>query len=138
MKRIRKAYDTAFKKQAVELAKGKTNKSEIARELGIKPTLLYKWCKEAQELCDANFPDNEKLKLTANQQRFKELENKLANAELEYEIFKKSNQSFLKDQQMLRMFILDHENEFPVLIMCKALKVGRSSYYHWRQSRQRI
>jgi len=42
MKRIRKTYDTAFKKQAVELAKERTNKSELARELGIRSNLLYK------------------------------------------------------------------------------------------------
>ncbi|WP_262885653.1 hypothetical protein [Myroides sp. LoEW2-1] len=34
MKRIRKTYDAAFKKQAVELAKERTNKSELARALG--------------------------------------------------------------------------------------------------------
>ncbi|TDS55339.1 transposase [Myroides indicus] len=49
MKRIRKNYNAAFKQQAVELIKEKMNKSELARELGIRTTSLYKWCKEAKK-----------------------------------------------------------------------------------------
>ncbi|MFD0699753.1 transposase [Myroides pelagicus] len=96
MKRIRKAYDAAFKQQAVELAKERTNKSELARELGIKATLLYKWCKEAQELGEASFPGNGKQKLTPEQERIQYLEKKLATVELEYEILKKAIGIFSK------------------------------------------
>ena len=100
MKRIRKAYDAAFKQQAVELAKERTNKSELARELGIRATLLYKWCKEAQDLGDASFPGNGKQKLTPEQERIKELEKKLekklASVELEHEILKKAIGIFSK------------------------------------------
>ena len=96
MKKIRKAYDTAFKHQAVELAKERTNKSELARELGIRSTLLYKWCKEAQEFGDASFPGNGKQKLTPEQERIKELERKLAAVELEHEIVKKAIGIFSK------------------------------------------
>lgn len=96
MKRIRKTYDAAFKKQAVELAKERTNKSELARELGIRATLLYKWCKEVQDLGDASFPGNGKQKLTPEQERIKELEKKLAAVELEHEILKKAIGIFSK------------------------------------------
>lgn len=96
MKRIRKAYDAAFKQQAVELAKERSNKSELARELGIKATLLYKWCKESQEFGEASFPGNGKQKLTPEQERIKELENKLATVELEHEILKKAIGIFSK------------------------------------------
>ena len=96
MKRIRKTYDSAFKKQAVELAKERTNKSELARELGIRATLLYKWCKEAQEFGDGSFPGNGKQKLTPEQERIKELEKKLAAVEFEHEILKKAIGIFSK------------------------------------------
>lgn len=96
MKRIRKTYDAAFKKQAVELSKERTNKSELARELGIRATLLYKWCKEAQEFGDGSFPGNGKQKLTPEQERIKELEKKLAAVELEHEILKKAIGIFSK------------------------------------------
>ena len=38
----RKTYDPAFKRQAVELTKTRKYVSELARELGIQPQLLYK------------------------------------------------------------------------------------------------
>ncbi|SIS76057.1 transposase, partial [Chryseobacterium piscicola] len=43
MKQERKIYDPAFKTQAVQLSRERNNISELARELGIKVTLLYKW-----------------------------------------------------------------------------------------------
>jgi len=49
MKRGRKIYDPAFKTKAVQLSKERTNVSELARELGIVVTLLYKWRKEYNE-----------------------------------------------------------------------------------------
>ena len=42
MKRERKIYDPAFKTKAVQLSNERANISELARELGIKVTLLYK------------------------------------------------------------------------------------------------
>ncbi|MFY1047882.1 transposase [Chryseobacterium sp. GP-SGM7] len=38
--------------------------SELARELGIAVTLLYKWRKEYEEFGEGSFPGNGKLKLT--------------------------------------------------------------------------
>ena len=35
---------------------------------------------------------------------------------------------------MIYLFILNHEHEFPIEIMCKVLEVSRSSYYHWKWS----
>ena len=49
MKRERKTYDPAFKTKAVQLSNERTNVSELARELGVKVTLLYKWRKEYEE-----------------------------------------------------------------------------------------
>ncbi|WP_432636539.1 transposase [Empedobacter falsenii] len=42
-------YDTAFKIRAVELSNDRSNLSELARELGIKVSLHYKWRKEYQQ-----------------------------------------------------------------------------------------
>ena len=42
MKRERKIHDSAFKTKAVQLSNKRTNISELARELGIKATMLYK------------------------------------------------------------------------------------------------
>ena len=45
MKIIRKIYETAFKVKAVELSNKRSNITELARELGIRVIMLYKWCK---------------------------------------------------------------------------------------------
>ena len=56
MKRERKIYDPAFKTKAVQLSNERDNISELARELGIKVTLLYKWRKEYEEFGEDSFP----------------------------------------------------------------------------------
>ncbi len=90
MKATRQIYDSSFKRQALELSKDRKNLSELARELGIKPTMLYKWRKESEEYGEGSFPGNGNLKLTAEQERIHELENKLRDFELEHNILKKA------------------------------------------------
>lgn len=96
MRKVRKTYDESFKRHSVELAKDRNNKSELARELGIGVTLLYKWCKEAEEFGASSFPGNGNLKLTPEQERIRDLEKKLATVELEHEILKKAIAIFSK------------------------------------------
>ncbi len=90
MKRERKIYDPAFKTKAVQLSNEGANISELARELGIKATLLYKWRKEYVEFGTGSFPRNGNLKLTPEQEKIHELEKKLKDAELERDILKKA------------------------------------------------
>ncbi len=92
----RKSYDAAFKRQAVELSKGRKNLSELARELGIRPHHLYNWRKEYKEFGEGSFPGNGNLKLTSEQERIHELEKKLRDVELEHEILKKAVAIFSK------------------------------------------
>ncbi|MGV0949049.1 transposase, partial [Empedobacter falsenii] len=49
MKGQKNHYDASFKLRAVELSYERSNISELARELGIKSSLLYKWRKDYQE-----------------------------------------------------------------------------------------
>src|SRR5690606_20001684 len=90
MKQERKIYDPAFKIKAVELSNNRSNLSEVARELGIKVSLLYKWRKDYQEYGQGSFPGNGNLKLTPEQERIHELKKKLNDAELERDILKKA------------------------------------------------
>lgn len=96
MKQERKIYDPAFKTKAVQLSNERTNISELARELGIKASLLYKWRKEHEEFGSGSFPGNGKLKLTIEQEKIHELEKKLKDAELERDILKKAISIFFK------------------------------------------
>lgn len=69
MKRERKIYDPAFKKKAVQLSNERDNISELARELGIKVMLLYKWRKEYEEFGEDSFPGKGNLNLTPEQDK---------------------------------------------------------------------
>ena len=71
MKQSRKIYDAVFKRKAVELSQERSNISELARELGIRVTLLYKWRKEQEEFGKGN------LKLSPEQEKIHQLEKKL-------------------------------------------------------------
>ena len=99
MKQGRKIYDAAFKIRALELSNDRSNLSELARELGIKVSLLYKWRKEYQQFGTGSFPGNGNLKLTPEQERIHELEKKLKDADLERDILKKAISIFSKSDR---------------------------------------
>ena len=65
MKTIRKIYDSAFKLKAVELSNERSNITELARELGIRVTMLYKWRKEYEKFGTGSFPGTGSLKQTS-------------------------------------------------------------------------
>ena len=48
-------YDSAFKRQAVELCKGRKNIPELSRELGVKAHQLYRCRKEYDRLGEGSF-----------------------------------------------------------------------------------
>ena len=96
MKTIRKIYDTAFKTKVVELSNDRSNITELARELGIRATMLYKWRKDYEQFGSGSFPDKGTLKQTPEQKIIRELEAKLKGAELERDILKKAIGIFSK------------------------------------------
>ena len=87
----RRKYDSDFKRNAVKLTEepGRTV-SEIAENLGISKDLLYRWRREMRAKDDIAFPGNGREALTSQQQRIRDLEKKLKNAEMEREILKKA------------------------------------------------
>ncbi len=90
MNHERKTYDAAFKTKAVELSLERANISELARELGITATLLYKWRKAYEAMGEVSFPGRGKVARTAEQEKIHILEKKLKDAELERDILKKA------------------------------------------------
>ncbi len=96
MKTIRKIYDTAFKTKVVELSNERSNITELARELGIRATMLYKWRKDYEQFGSGSFPGKGTLKQKPEQKIISELEAKLKDAELERDILKKAIGIFSK------------------------------------------
>jgi len=93
----RRSYTEEFKKDAVELSfnSDKTIK-EIAEDLGISYGNLTRWRREYKQKGDLAFPGNGNQKLTPEQQKIKELEDKLKEAKLERDILKKAVAIFSK------------------------------------------
>jgi transposase len=96
MKEERKIYDPAFKIKAVELSNERNNITELARELGIRVSMLYKWRADYDKYGQGSFPGKGNLKLTPEQEKIHELEKKLRDAELERDILKKAIGIFSK------------------------------------------
>ena len=93
---MRKTYDRSFKTKAVELSNERSNITELARELGIRVSMLYKWRKEYEKFGTGSFPGKGILKQTPEQKIISELEAKLKDAELERDILKKAIGIFSK------------------------------------------
>lgn len=94
-----KNYDADFKIKAVELSNNRSNLSVLARELGIKVNLLYKWRKDYQEYGTDSFLGNGNLKLTTKQERIHELRKKLKEVEFVLDILKKAISIFSKSDR---------------------------------------
>ncbi|MCK9301159.1 MAG: transposase [Bacteroidales bacterium] len=90
MKKQRTHYDKAFKENAVKLSLERKNVSELAHELGISPTLLYRWRKEYQAQGENSFPGNGVRSREGEAGRVIELEKRLKEAETERDILKKA------------------------------------------------
>ena len=87
-KRKRK-YDKEFKIEAVRLAtKGDRSAAEVARDLGIRPNLIYNWKERLAEDKDQVFPGQGRLKPEAEEMR--RLKRQLADAKEERDILKKA------------------------------------------------
>jgi transposase len=96
MKQSRKIYDALFKRKAVELSQERSNISELARELGIRVSLLYKRRKEQEEFGAGSFPGKGNLKLSPEQEKMHQLEKKLKDVDLERDMLKKAIGIFSK------------------------------------------
>jgi transposase len=88
--RERKIYSKEFKIKAVELSNVRGNIQEIARELDVKPELIYRWRKEFGLNPSIAFAGNGKKQLTEEQKEIARLKRKLADMEMERDILKKA------------------------------------------------
>jgi len=87
----RRKYDPDFKRNSVQLTEepGRTV-AEVAKNLGISKDLLYRWRQAQRVNKKLAFPGNGREALTSQQQKIRELEKSLKNAEMERDILKKA------------------------------------------------
>jgi transposase len=87
----RRKYDPDFKRNAVRLTEDPGRKvADVAENLGISKDLLYRWRKGQCFNKELAFPGNGREALTTQQEKIRELEKKLKNAEMERDILKKA------------------------------------------------
>lgn len=86
MVKERQHYDRDFKENAVELARIRGNISEVARELGIRSELLYRWNREKGRYGEGGFsgrgnkniaPEDKELALLAKENNRLKMENEI-------------------------------------------------------------
>ena len=91
-------YPEAFKVEAVRLLKeGSNPASEVAMQLGIKRTLLYRWRDEFDKKGDAAFARNPGRPKAENLSELSRLKRELAEVKEERDILKKAAAYFAKD-----------------------------------------
>jgi len=96
MSKERKVYDKEFKLRAVRMSYESGKITELAKELGMRPELLYRWRTELQKEESQQFPGHGNKAMTAEQAENARLKKQLTNAEMELEILKKAIGIFSK------------------------------------------
>jgi transposase len=96
MSRERKAYPKEFKLMSVELSNTRNDLTALAKELDIKPSLLYRWRKEYSTKQNGSFPGNGKVILTEAEQEVARLKKELRETQVERDILKKAVSIFSK------------------------------------------
>ena len=87
----RRKYDSDFKRNAVLLSEEPGRAvSEIADNLGISKDLLYRWRREYRARAGYSFPGNGREDLAPQEQKIRDLERRLRDAEMERDILKKA------------------------------------------------
>jgi transposase len=93
MIKTKRQYSKEFKEKAVSLSYQRGNISELADELGISVSRIYKWRTQERKQSNPSSPcqDNQDEQL-----EIKKLKKELQNAQLELEILKKAIHIFSK------------------------------------------
>lgn len=75
---------------AVELSKSRDNLNELARELGIRVELLYRWRSEHLQKPEGSFSGHGKPRHTPEEAEIARLKKQLRDVEMERDILKKA------------------------------------------------
>jgi transposase len=94
----RRKFDAQFKHDALRLIEESNRRiSDLAKELGVRPALLYRWKSEQAADPDHAFPGKGKMK--PEQDQVRRLEQELAQTKQERDILKKALAFFSKNER---------------------------------------
>lgn len=94
----RRRFDAQFKRDALRLVQESNRKiSDIARDLGIRPELLYRW--KSEQAADPEHAFAGKGHMKPDQEYVRRLERELVQARQERDILKKALAYFSKNER---------------------------------------
>ena len=94
----RRKFDSQFKHDALRMVQESNRRiTDIAKDLGIRPELLYRWKNEQAADPEHAFPGKGKLK--PEQDQVRRLEQELAQAKQERDILKKALAFFSRNER---------------------------------------
>ncbi len=94
----RRRFDAQFKLDALRLIEDTSRTvRDIARELDVRPELIYRWQRELQKNPEQAFPGKGKLK--PEQDQVRQLEQELARVKQERDILKKALAFFSRNER---------------------------------------
>lgn len=83
-------FSKEFKLKAVELSDLRGNTQEVARELGVRAALIYRWRSELRGDRQLAFSGNGNKQLTEEQRELARLKRELDDVKMERDILKKA------------------------------------------------
>ena len=115
-------YTEEFKQSIVSLYESGKNSTQICKEYGMSSSTLHKWIKKYTKV---QVSETETMTMA----EIKKMQKKLALLEEENIILKKSNGYLLKGIRERVELISRLSKEHSIKLLCKVLKVARSTYY---------
>ncbi|WP_152981183.1 IS3 family transposase [Stenotrophomonas koreensis] len=124
----RRKFSAEFKRGAVEQAsRPGVSCAQVARELGIRDSLLTRWKREAETVGKAAFAGTG----SPRDEEVARLKRELARITKERGFFARSG-DVLCQGIILRYQVIERcRDEFPIRLMCRCLRVSTSGYYDW-------
>jgi transposase len=92
----RKKFNRDFKVETVRLSYERDNISELSKELGIRPSLIYRWRSEFSSTAENSFPGNGRR--IEPEDELQKLRRELNEVKMERDILKKAVSIFSKSQ----------------------------------------
>ncbi|WP_298577000.1 IS3 family transposase [uncultured Luteimonas sp.] len=124
----RRKFSAEFKRGAVEQASQPgVSCAQVAREVGIRDTLLTRWKREAQSQGQVAFGGTG----TPRDEELARLKRELARVKKERGFFTRSGDVLCQGIVLRYQAIERCRDEFPVRLMCRCLRVSASGYYDW-------
>lgn len=124
----RRKFTAEFKRGAVEQASQPgVSCAQVARELGIRDTLLTRWKREAQTPGDGRI----RRQWHASGRGAGSTQARVGAGEEGTGFFARSGDVLRKGITLRYQVIERCRDEFPIRLMCRCLKVSASGYYEW-------